>query len=449
MTILGAVLALVLAGLVVTRRTAWLPIVLGVTAGLPYSAAVSVGGNSVPLFFVAGLLAVVLLLAPAPGALAPHWTRVVLVCFVAWSLLITVAAPWFFRGIRVLSSRGGVDLQVLDPDTLAFTASTAGQVAYVLIAVAVLLYLVRAGAALTTVTVAFAVGTVGTTLRGIMVVSSGDLLGPLMDTTNAIYADPGTRLRGVFNEPSELAAFSLPAAVFFAMMASTGVRRRRWPWWLLALTACANLLQAASGVAVVASGVVVSAGIVVLLVRSLVLGGVGVQWFVLGGLAAAFVLIGWWSELTAPIVELVDDKIGSQSWNARTGADVFSLQLIGQTGGLGVGLGGNRPSSFAVALPSTIGVPGTVLFLLLVVGAVLATRTDRGLLPASVSLVALLIAKSVGNPDLSTPVLWLLIGVCFVPLWRRALIHDAGPAAAASTAVSPATAARLLTRTES
>lgn len=419
MTVLGALLVLVVGALVVTRRTAWMPYVLGVTAGLPYSAGIVLAGNSVPLFSLAGLLAMPLLLR-RPTAPRPHWVSLAMAGLVVWSILLTAIGPWVFRGVRVLSSRGGVDDQVIDPDVLTWTTSSLAQVVYLVVSVAVVAYLVRLRVTRAVVGVAFAVGTVVSAVRGLSVALGSDFLAPLFDTsTGVIYSYASLRLRGVFNEPSELAAFSLPAAVFFAVVAGSdriASRPARIGTWALALLACSNLLQASSGVAVVGSAVVVTVGLLVLVVRSLIRGGVGVQWFVLGGLVAAFVLVGWGRELLAPVNALVADKVGSVSWESRTGADLFSLRLVAETAGLGVGLGGNRPSSFVTALFSTIGVPGVVLFAAVVAAALGAVRVDRRLVPVAAALVALLVAKSVGNPDLTTPVLWMLLGVAIVPL---------------------------------
>ncbi|WP_439693624.1 hypothetical protein ACRQ4B_05195 [Curtobacterium sp. SP.BCo] len=425
-TVLGAVLVVVLGVTVVLRRD-WAPTVIGTAAALPYSVGAVVGGNGVPLFHIAGAAAVLLLARTSPLR-TTHWTANVLVLFALWGATITALGPWLFRGIPVLSSRGGLDGQVLDPDRLAYTISTAAQLGYLVIALLTVLFLVRVGGAGRAVRVALAVGTALSTLRGLSVRIGTGAFEWLFDTNPTIpYSriGPEERLRGVFSEPSELAAFSVPAAVYFAVAAGRSSGRTRVGWTALLLCACTNLLQASSGVALVASVVVGVTGLVVLAVRSALRGGAGTPWFVIGGLVVAIAVLAAGPALWTPAVELVDDKVGSQSWNARTGGDDFSWGVAADTLWLGTGLGGNRPSSFAMSVLSCLGVPGLLLLTLVLVGAVVAAfRTGRT--PYGCALLALLVAKSVGTPDLSTPILWLLLAACVTEAWRAHRVAPVG-----------------------
>jgi hypothetical protein len=69
---------------------------------------------------------------------------------------------------------------------------------------------------------------------------------------------------------------------------------------------------------------------------------------------------GYREVLTAVTVS----KGESGSFINRTAADLYSLQLLVQTYGLGVGLGSNRSSSLLTTLISNVGVAGTVAFLM-------------------------------------------------------------------------------------
>jgi Na+/H+-dicarboxylate symporter len=84
---------------------------------------------------------------------------------------------------------------------------------------------------------------------------------------------------------------------------------------------------------------------------------------------------------------------------------------------MGAGIGSSRPSSFGMSLLSTVGVPGTAAFAALVLGIIANAIRRPGTVAAATALVALLVAKVVGTPDFSTPVLWVLIAACATPTW--------------------------------
>ncbi|MBF4587102.1 hypothetical protein QP157_01395 [Sphingomonas sp. LR61] len=438
MPVLGAVFTAVLAVALIARRT-WLPAVIGVAGGLPYTAAVVAGGNGVPLFSAAALASGIALLGTRPLR-TTHWSANALAAFVAWATIATAVAPWMFAGVRVLVPRGGVDGQVLDPGYLTYSISNLAQLGYLLLAVCALLYLVRVGAAETALRIALVVGTVVTTVRGVLVQAGADVLAPLMDTLPGVayaWALPGERLRGVFSEPSELAAFALPAAAYFAVTALRSSGGQRMIWAAASALSCANLLQAASGTAVVASAVVIAVGLLVVAVRYVVRGGRGTVWFVLGGLTIAIVLLAAGPQLAAPVEAIVDDKVGSQSYDSRTGADGFSWGVLADTLGIGAGLGANRPSSFGMTLLTCVGIPGTIAFAVFALGVLVRAARSPATVPASVALAAVLVAKLVGTPDLSTPILWLLLAACASSVWRPvAEPPEPGPDAAGARPVT-------------
>jgi hypothetical protein len=425
MTLLGVTLVAVL-GVALSVRRSWLPVIVGVSAGLPYSAGIVVAGNGVPLFSVAAAATAVALLGTHRPPFA-HWTANAFAVFLAWATVITALAPWLFAGVRVLVPRGGVDDQVLDPGVLGYSVSTVAQLAYLLLAACATVYLVRERGAVLAAGVALVVGTVVTTVRGILLAARADFLGPVFDTLPNIaysFTTPGDRLRGVFSEPSELAAFSLPAAAFFLVAAVRAQGRKRFLWSVACALACANLLQAASGTAVVASAVFIAIALLVLAVRYVVCGGAGTPWLVIGALVVGVVALAAGDQLVAPARAIVADKVGSQSYDSRTGADAFSWNVLADTLGLGAGLGGNRPSSFGMSLLSTVGLPGTAAFVLLAIGLIVAAVRTPATVAAATALIALLVAKVVGTPDISTPILWVLVAACAVPLWTRAGVDD-------------------------
>src|SRR6185369_12061366 len=99
----------------------------------------------------------------------------------------------------------------------------------------------------------------------------------------------------------------------------------------------------------------------------------------------------------------VTAKSGGESYNERSGADSFSIQVAVRSLGLGVGLGANRPSSFAVMLLSNVGVVGLLLFVAVVWSMVRHALRCGGAEPTIWVLVAILAAKLVSGPDLADP----------------------------------------------
>ncbi|WP_206541953.1 hypothetical protein, partial [Leucobacter celer] len=65
-------------------------------------------------------------------------------------------------------------------------------------------------------------------------------------------------------------------------------------------------------------------------------------------------------------LDIFTGKLGSKSLNSRSSSDTFSLDLAAHTWGLGVGLGANRPSSFATMLVSCVGLIGAIAFAIFV-----------------------------------------------------------------------------------
>jgi hypothetical protein len=440
MTLLG-LLALACAGYgLLTRRPVFVAVALGFGAGVPASAGVLVGGLAVPVFTCVALLAVTAVVAgaaPAPGQ--RRWRAPVavsfLVAFAVWSVAVTGLAPWAFDGIPVLLPRLGIDEQVGAPSALTYSISNLAQPAYLCSALVAVVFLARTGTARTALVVAAWTGIGLSVVRSVLTMLGLDVFGGVFDTLGVDYSSGGDgRWRGVFSEPSELASFALAVAALAIAGAVTSSGRRRTVRIWLAVFAAVALLASASGTAVVASGIAIGTAALVAVARFLLNGGRHVPWFVLGAISIACVVLAGGETLTAPITDLVRDKLGSQSFDSRSAADAIGLHVFTDTWGFGAGLGSNRSSSFAVSLLATVGAAGVVLFVLAVLALVRDAARARATVPAMVGLLALLVAKSVATPDLSTPMLWLLVSGCVVmrevtkapgPLGERELVHHA------------------------
>jgi hypothetical protein len=422
---LGGVFALaVVTSIVLVPRA--LPWVLSAAVPFSATAAVIVGDNGViPFYLIAIVLAARAVLRyphrqpDLPGSCEPGRTPLLL--FGVWTIAITALGPVYFAGLSVLDPRGGIDDQVLSPATLTLKISNLAQAGYLLLGLVVVLQLGRLPALPPRLAgLGFAIGTVLSTARGLLPESLQRKLFDTSPTVRYINTTPEgeERLRGIFSEPSGLASFSITAIVFFVMTASRSTGRLRAGCLVMGAWCLVNLSLSSSGTALI-GGIIVVAVIVAQAVGRFVSG--AVRWsreVLVLALAAVPVVIVVLPLLFDTVLATVDDKIDSDSYQSRSTADLFSLDLAWQTWGLGVGLGSNRPSSFLAMLLSCTGLIGTVLFLAAVTRFVRHAARLPEFQPTAWALVALLVSKLVAGPDMSEPVMWILIGICANVAWR-------------------------------
>lgn len=408
---------LTLPALVVTAlafwRPAWWPLSLALAGVAPAGVALIVGGLGIPVFYFVAMFAaasVGLRLASVttgppvrirdvPGGRA-------LMAFGIWAAVVTVTAPALFPGMTVLGSSPTTQTMLV-PGTV--TSSNIAQVAYLWIALAVILLVAsveRTHGCL-----------VGVTVIAIVALSFwkylSDLAGlpfpaGLFDNNPGwiyIQTAPGgaERFRGILSEPASLATYCLAAAAFavamlprVATVAKVGL--------LVVLGASVWMGVASTSTTFVVAGSILCALALLafawpLFRRRKRLSPTHVV------VALVLLILGYvvGPALSHYVTDVVMAKSGSDSYSARSGLDAFSLQVAFRSMGFGVGLGANRPSSFALMLLSNVGVVGFLLFVAAVVLIVRHALTCGGAAPTVWVLVAILTAKLVSGPDLSDP----------------------------------------------
>ena len=109
------------------------------------------------------------------------------------------------------------------------------------------------------------------------------------------------------------------------------------------------------------------------------------------------------------MVDQIVNKGSSDSFLARSAADLFALQLVYKTYGIGVGLGSNRPSSLAATIASTMGVAGLLLFIFLVLRLLQNDLGDYYWLKWMT--LGVVFDMAFGVPDLNAPFLWILFAL--------------------------------------
>jgi hypothetical protein len=158
----------------------------------------------------------------------------------------------------------------------------------------------------------------------------------------------------------------------------------------------------------------------------------------------AFVFIqSNWSYIDGVVTSMLLEKQQSSSFASRSGADLMALDIVIQTGGIGIGLGSHKPNNLAMTLLSNTGVIGFLTFAVFLFDLIrVPAGTDRRSLlrPLRWAVIGLLLVHLMANPNLSTAMLWisfaLVIGLrgsqCGDPLPAAVpapVIRSQGPAA--------------------
>jgi hypothetical protein len=140
----------------------------------------------------------------------------------------------------------------------------------------------------------------------------------------------------------------------------------------------------------------------------------------------------WILPIVADYTEsVVNEKVGSASFDERSDANAVSYEIFLDTYGVGVGLGASRSSSFFAGLLSTTGIVGTLLLAAVVVTLIRRSAPIVEYRPVVWALVTLLVLKIVAGPDLSdtSGVFWMSLGL----LSRAVLLAEARRSGTEST----------------
>jgi hypothetical protein len=118
------------------------------------------------------------------------------------------------------------------------------------------------------------------------------------------------------------------------------------------------------------------------------------------------------------------EKSNTHSFAVRSASDLFSLELLVKTVGLGVGLGSNRPSSFFTYVLSNLGLLGFSIFSYLISVTLQANRfTTKKTHPFIFAFLIYLIAKIIAVPDLSDSGFWMIWALAFSTIEFRKPDH--------------------------
>ena len=150
----------------------------------------------------------------------------------------------------------------------------------------------------------------------------------------------------------------------------------------------------------------------------------GTKWRVALGFAAvctAFVITDQLMTGGELLADLVLNKAESSSGIGRSTANHLALQTFFESGGLGVGIGTTRASSFAATLLATTGLPGFIAFMAFATTLILQCRRagDRESRELGLGLTGFLIVWLIAIPDVVQALFWLIAGVAAGHLRRQ------------------------------
>jgi hypothetical protein len=295
-----------------------------------------------------------------------------LLLFAAITIASALVYPIIFAGIPVYEPKIGIDDGLLIRPPLRFGLNNLAQAGFMACHVCVLYALlslrISAKKARKAYVVAFyivaAVVFVQSLcqLRGISFPYTLFLSNPGQSVWDASSNAAGTRNPGTFSEPSLVGGFMVLYCIGFIAEYLSGKGR-----------AARVLVALAATGAIAAGGSILVLFLFILLLairyspfrfpwylsmsRSRRLG-----WILLLLVMPAMLVVAVSPSYRATLVLETLSKSDSGSFINRTAADLYALQLLAQTHGVGVGIGSNRASSMLASLFSTVGIAGVLAF---------------------------------------------------------------------------------------
>jgi hypothetical protein len=158
-----------------------------------------------------------------------------------------------------------------------------------------------------------------------------------------------------------------------------------------------------------------------------------------------------WRHIDNVLTSMVLEKRQSSSFASRSGVDVMAVDIVIQTGGIGIGLGSHKPNNLAMTLLSNTGIAGFLVFgffLLELLRPRLGESSDVDVRPYRWMIAGLISVNLISNPNLHPIILWisfaLIIGAltaerklagnrCPVSTWRSPVVSAAGVPSSFST----------------
>lgn len=382
----------------------------------PATALIDIGSRWIPPYYIIACLFIIksFTIKHDSNSISSFNGKYVLVVFGCIGVTSAILLPLVFSGTPVYSPQVGIDDGAFYRPPLHLNPGNIGQACYLLINVFVLLAAGKSRAlALKTahgywnscyflITIVFLEKICDTI--GVQFPYSVILNTPIAIQEIDAW---GGRMPGTFSEPST--AGIMLAGCVVGLLSQPFSKNGRLIALLAALLAFA-LVESTASLAAVALGIL-------LLILSKPI--FRPPWYLhIGRLKSLFLmllivgLVGitvTFSPIGSSILEHTLSKQESLSYVNRIAADQYALELVKQTHGFGVGLGSNRPSSLATSLLSNVGVLGLVVFVVMCVRLLSNVSGEHAWIRWAAC--AVLIDMLMGGPDITAPVLWVLLAM--------------------------------------
>lgn len=406
------------------KKLVWL---LSIAVPFSHTAMVVVGDNGISPFWTVAVVAVgrlAYILVHRVNTASTRRTRRVagfrlvganlaLIIFAAYGALITLVGPALFAGTPVITPRGGLDSQIGDFTPLQYTSSNFAQLSYLIVGVALIVYLVYERPKSPRVIEGAIVAGIAVTLYKHFFLTYWPQ--SWFDSNPSYYYHwifAGARERGPFAEPSLLGMFIGMSIAYLVSAAIFSGWVRRIYYGVLVAASLYIYAVSYTGTALLSLGTVVALAFVYVAVRVFLGQGRRGRLMFVAVIAAVAVLVGaTWNYTQKYTVGLVLQKLGSDSFRTRNASNANSWNVMLDSFGLGVGFGSDRPSSLFFLLLASVGVIGVVLFFRATLGYMTVSMGDISSQPVVWAFVAQFVGMLVAKPDISAPAFWLLAGL--------------------------------------
>lgn len=391
------------------RGSAGLLTVVGASVPFYDSAMFNVGPLAVSPYYVAVSLYVLNSLLTQDEERGRRGTAVAWF-LLAYGIAITLVGPLIFAGQTVVGDAGVATQAFGRLEPLDYTISNLAQAAYLTLNVLFIVTRPAQAEMLRVVRVAFVLG-VGVACA--VALTPGAAVHSLFDNSaRNSYAviSEGLRERAQFAEPSHLGAFALAASAYFALsLWRAGDVRQKLFDGALFLAALGLFVSAASG-----TGAAGAAAVLVAAFGVSVWQGIQPETKIspVAALSAVVVAIG--AMLASPrivswITSVISGRFENRSGGIRSAENDVAWRTMVDTWGLGVGLGSTRSSSLLLLLLASVGLFGTILFLLLLAQSLASGFAQESSRPVGMALVGTAAAAFASGGLLAAPVLWVLL----------------------------------------
>lgn len=354
-----------------------------------------------------------------------------LVGFTGLAVFSAIAFPFVFGGEQVYSPRLGSSDAVFQTFPLVFSVANIAQAAYIIIN---MLVVFAAASVLKTDKVWKGVNAAYYTMLGVIVCEATCFLLGIRFPYNILENNPDrasvglrlldltARVHGTAGEPSYT---GLVLITFFAAYLYRSYTSGKDGWKAILSAVMLVLVRSSSSLLTlgIVTALVILSNLPLRVSSSNSGSAIRMRQFLRFAFVCFLIGISFTSSTLRGIVdEFVFEKSETGSYEHRTTMDKYSLTLLVDTYGIGVGLGSYRPSSLIASLLGNMGLLGLLLFALVYLAIARSITSDQVWLRWA--LLASLIDMAIAIPDITEPFLWVLTAlVVYVTVPRPALIQ--------------------------